>query len=416
MSYHFPPFNSVGAVRPGKFAKFMHEKGHVVHVLTCSTPSVVEGMDLEIPIDCVHAVPAWSINAPAQWLLGGREKVAKSGYMPTGKGCVWLQALGRLYKTLFHWPDAEAGWINVAKAKGRALVAQQKFDLIYVSAPSFSGLIVGAALSRESGIPWVAEFRDLWSDNHSYALPMWRRCIDRAWERRLLKRASALVTISDPLASQLEYHGKPVCVARNGFDPDDLIGLERMLWPAGKLNIAYTGSIYPEHHNVDVFCEGVSLFEREGGSVEVHVVGRNVRPFVDAAKKWNITKSVEVKATVERRVALSMQCSTDVLLFFLWQSGEEGIYTTKLFEYVGAKRPILGIGDEGSDVGGWLRSARVGYVASGARSVADHLHEWALLKKTVGSLHVRPSEGYDFSRHNQFLKLESFMQELLEGS
>lgn len=413
VSYHFPPFNSVGAVRPGKFAKYMHEQGHTVHVLTCSNPAVVIGLPLEVPSKNVHSVSAWSMNTPVQWLLGGRDKVAQSGYMPVRVGRGWLRFLGRWYKTLLHWPDAEAGWIRAAKVKGMDLLAQHKFDLIYVSAPCYSGLIVGASLSREAGVPWVAEFRDLWSENHNYALPMWRRYMDRGWEQRLLKSASALVTISDPLAAKLKRHAKPVWVVRNGFDPDDLIGLEQNFRPLDKLNIVYTGSIYAEHHDVDLFCEGLSLFRLEGGLAEVRVVGRNVRPFVDAAKKWNVTDLVEVEATVERRAALSMQYSADVLLFFLWQGGEEGIYTTKLFEYAGAQRPILAIGDESSDVGDWLRSAEVGHVASGARSVANHLHAWMQMKQDLGALHVRQSAKHDFSRRSQFLKLESLMQGLL---
>lgn len=413
VSYHFPPFNSVGAVRPGKFAKFLYEQGHTVHVLTCSNPSVVKGIQLEIPSENVHSVPAWSINAPVQWLLGGRGRIAKSGYMPVGIGRGWLRVLGRLYKTLLHWPDAEAGWINASKEKGLNLFAEQKFDLIYVSAPSFSGLIVGASLSRETGIPWVAEFRDLWSDNHNYELPFWRRWIDRIWERQVLKSAAALVTISEPLAAKLKRHAKPVWVVRNGFDPDDLIEIKKFLWPKDTLNIVYTGSVYPDHHDVNGFFAGLSLFKQEGGVAKVRVVGRNVAPFIDAAKRWNVTDFVKVEATVERQVALSMQCSADVLLFFIWQGGDKGIYTTKLFEYAGAQRPILVIGEELSDVSDMLRGAGIGYVASRARSVADHLHAWTLSKKNEGPIHFQKSIGYDFSRRSQFIKLKSLMQGLL---
>jgi hydroxymethylpyrimidine pyrophosphatase-like HAD family hydrolase len=221
------------------------------------------------------------------------------------------------------------------------------------------------------------------------------------------------VTISEPLAAKLKHHTKPVWVIHNGFDPDDLIGIEKIFWPIDTLNVVYTGSVYPEHHDVDGFFAGLSLFKQEDGFAKVRVVGRNVAPFIDAAKRWNVTDFVKVETTVERHVALSMQCSADVLLFFIWEGGDKGIYTTKLFEYAGAQRPILVVGEELSDVSGMLRSAGIGYVASGARSVADHLHAWTLSKKNEGPMHFQKSVGYDFSRRNQFTKLEALMQGLL---
>lgn len=415
VSYYFPPYNTVGAVRPGKWAKFLHRRGHTVHVVSAQEPPFVQGMPLEIPPEQVHEARGWSVNAPVDWLLGGRQKVAREGYMGPGRRRPWLQRLGSWYKTLLHWPDAEIGWVGNATQVGRQLLATHEFDLIYVSAPSFSALRVGRKLSRSSSLPWVAEFRDLWSDNHSYAYPAWRRHLERLWEKRLLRTASALVTISAPFVEKLQRLGKPVWEIRNGFDPEDLVDAPVQGTKADVLNIVYTGSVYPDHHDLTTFCAGLAAFRQAGGKANVHVVGRNVAPLLERAREWKVDDWMTLEATVERRKALSLQCSADVLLLFLWSEGSAGIYTTKLFEYAGAHRPILAVGSGRCDVSAWVREAGIGEVATDAARVAESLRLWQQRKLEEGGLSAIPKPGYDFTRDSQFAKLESGLQALLDS-
>jgi glycosyltransferase involved in cell wall biosynthesis len=413
ISYYFPPYNAVGAVRPGKLAKFLHRRGHEVKVVSAGGQPFAAGLPLEIPAERVAYAGGWSVNAPVQMLLGGREKVAREGYMTGRAASPWPQRLGRWYKMLLHWPDAEIGWVAAARVAGRRLLAAGGYDLIYVSAPPFSGLRVGAQLSREFGVPWVAEFRDLWSDNHNYAHPSWRRAIERRWEARLLRTASALVTVSAPLARTLSRFGKPVWEIRNGYDAEDLVGLDAAATgPRDRLEIAYTGSVYPAYHDLAGFCEGLALFRNAGGQARVRVAGRNVAPLLAAARQCNVDDWFEAQATVERREALAMQLSADVLLMFLWCDGEDGIYTTKLFEYAGARRPILAVGPHSGDVGKLITDARIGAVGASAKEVAALLRGWQYSKTSQGRLEVVPMPHNDFSRESQFARLEQRLLQL----
>jgi hypothetical protein len=414
ISYYFPPYNAVGAIRPGKLAKFFHKRGHDVRVISAGNQTFSVGLPLEIPEELVVYAGGWSVNAPAQMCLGGRAKVAREGYQTSRTNAPWVRRLGHWYKTLFHWPDAEIGWVAAALAAGRRLLSVSDFDLIYVSAPPFSGLRVGSQLSREFGVPWLAEFRDLWSDNHAYAFPSWRRAIERRWEARLLRSASALITVSAPLARRLATHGKPVWEIRNGFDEEDLVGLD-FVRPASRnaLDIAYTGSVYLKHHDLASFCEGMALFRARGGQAIVRMAGRNVEPLLAAARQCNVDDWFEVQTTVERREALAMQLSADVLLMFLWRDGEDGIYTTKLFEYAAARRPILAVGPHANDVARLIIDHRLGSIAANADEVAALLTNWWLTKKNHGS--IPPIQGVpnDFTRESQFQRLEKKAIEFL---
>jgi glycosyltransferase involved in cell wall biosynthesis len=415
VSYYFPPYNTVGAVRPGKFAKFLIQNGHEVEVLCALKPPFPAGIPLEVPDKVVHPVHGWSVNAPLHWLLGRRQRTAEAGFQAVGVGRPLARHLGRWYKTLFHWPDAEIGWVGAAVARGLDLMKAKPFDVVFVSAPPFSSLRVGARLGALGGIPWVADFRDLWSDNHAYDHPGWRLALDRRWETSLLKTASALTTVSRPLAAKLKQHGLPTWVVRNGFDPEDFDSVlsAGVRTNSDELLIVYTGNIYTGHHDVDTFCEGLSVFAASGRRVRVRVVGRNVAILTDAARRHGVLSLIDVSFTVPRAEALALQKAADVLLMFLWGGGEDGIYTTKFFEYVGAERPILAIGSPESDVGQWIRSADLGRTAKSPSEVVEQLTNLYEQKLSGGVRHVAANSRYEFTRDKQFSELMGHLHSLL---
>jgi hypothetical protein len=414
ITYCFPPFNSIGAIRPGKLASYLVSRGHDVRVLTCSNQPFPLGLPVEVEPDRVTAVAGWSINAPAEWLAGGRDRVAREGFARLTATSKRMGRLARWYRTLLHWPDAQVGWVRSARRAGHALMRGQRFDLIYVSAAPLSALRVGARLSDEFGVPWVAELRDLWTDNHAYAYPAWRRAIERTWESHLLGSAAAIVTVSAPLAAKLSHHGRPVWEIRNGYDPQDTAGWSAPeATPADELRVVFTGSIYPGHQDTETFCAGIARFFAQGGRIRVAAVGRDLAALAASAVRHNVSHLFEILPTVPRLEALRLQRSADLLLIFLWQGSEEGIYTTKFFEYAGAGRPMLAIGSRTGDVARWIEQSVLGSVASTDLEVEEALELWQARKASAGSLSVPSVAREDFSRQTQFARLEPLLQSLL---
>jgi glycosyltransferase involved in cell wall biosynthesis len=326
-----------------------------------------------------------------------------------------MARLSRLYKSLFHWPDGQIGWVRPAFRAGRRLLEEAHYDVIYASAPPFSGLRVAAALSSLSGVPWVAELRDLWTDNHAGASPGWRLGLERRWEASLLGSASALVTVSAPLAAKLQRFGKPTWEVRNGFDPEDFAQLER---PAALdaaqnvLQLVFTGNVYDGHYDVDVFCAGLAAYVAQGGQVRVHVVGRNTQALRKAADSHGVEALFRFDGVIPRPDALSLQRHADVLLFFLWPGEQgEGVYSAKLFEYAGAARPVLAVGPP-SDVGRLIENAGLGVVCSDAEAVAAQLRRWQRRKLGGERLATDAQPGHDLTRTSQFRLLENHLLRL----
>src|SRR5205807_973392 len=95
-------------------------------------------------------------------------------------------------------------------------------DVIFSSALPPTSHLVARRLSRKARLPWVAEFRDLWTDNHAFQRIQPLLTVERILERWAMREADALVTVSEPLADTLRKRlNKPVFVVPNGYDPDD---------------------------------------------------------------------------------------------------------------------------------------------------------------------------------------------------
>jgi glycosyltransferase involved in cell wall biosynthesis len=399
VSYYFAPFNTVGALRPTRMAEYLRMVGHDLTVLTCANPPYLVGLETTIPPDAIHATREWSVLAPVVWSAGGKEKVATQGFYRGLRSGRLAQGLARLYRAMGCWPDGQMGWGRSALREGRRLLTTQSFDCIVASAPPWTCLRVAATLAREFGLPWVADMRDLWSDNHAYSLPRWRRAVDQRWEAQLLSQAAAISTVSPPLAQKLSRFARPVWVIRNGFSEEDFSDLPQVDgFSQPGVHVVFTGNIYPEQYDCDAFCAGLAICLARGQAVHVHVAGRNIAGLQQAARRHGVTVAFRFAGTLPHSHALAMQRQADVLLTFLWGDGtEQGIYTAKLFEYAGAGRPILAVGPSHSDVGDFIARSGLGRVAGDAAQVASILQELA-----AGSYQQAPSDRRLLHRDAQF--------------
>ena len=95
-------------------------------------------------------------------------------------------------------------------SSGSKVIEEWKPDIIYSSANPFTSLLVAKRLSQKYSIPFVAEFRDLWSDNPYIELPWWRQKIDLKLESSVLNSTKACVTVSEPLKQKLAEKFSPV--------------------------------------------------------------------------------------------------------------------------------------------------------------------------------------------------------------
>ncbi|MGH7232349.1 MAG: glycosyltransferase [Nitrospiraceae bacterium] len=424
ISYFFPPFNNMGAVRVGKTAKYLARRGHEIRVLTAHPQPFQPTLPLEIPHDHVVSTRWININTPAVMAAGGSVRVAAKGHEPrlrSRRMVSMLRSLYRgLYKNVVAFPDDQIGWLPFALRAASRLVQDWKPDLILGSGPPHTSLLVAHRMSRTFHIPWVAELRDLWAESHYYELSEWRRRLDDRLEQSTLRSATGLVTVSEPLAEVLRAkYRKPTEVILNGFDPGDYPSRSNGCRSNDRLRIVYTGMLMwmDAKGGMDPapLCEALRRLGSLADKVRVAFYGRRLEEARALAKTKGVDHLIDIHDQVPYLDALRIQQAADILLMFLWNApSERGVYTGKLFEYIGARRPILAIGPHDNVAADLIRQRCAGVVLNDPDRIAEQLEQW-IGHKQAGRMipALSPDATAGLSREEQTARLDTFLRGLL---
>ena len=409
----FQPYNSLGAIRVGKFAKYLLNRGHEVKVLAAKNPSTLSTLPMDIPEECVTYTGWLNVNFLPEMVFGGQKKVVQQGY---GTGLTGLKRLGLFYRILFHFPDQYIGWLPQAVRVGRKVIRDFKPDLIYASAMPFTSLMVASILGRQYHIPWVGELRDLWTENMNYSFPEWRREADAWLERRTLHSAKALVTVSDSFADKLrEKYSQPVAVIMNGFDPNDYPLPCELLTPNPDiLRIVYTGAVYPNFQDPSPLFEALQQMGAAANSVRIVFYTRYSDLIESQAAKYGVSHLVEIHGLVPYRQSLKTQKEADICLLLLWNNpAERGVLPAKLFEYLGARRPILAVGAVQNPAAVIVCEREAGFFSNDPAAIARKIAGWQEQKLIEGAIPFLSEESNKgLSRQEQYTKLEEFLLSL----
>lgn len=415
VSFFFPPYNQIGAVRNSKFAKYLLRAGHDVRVLCAHEPPVPKNLGIEIDPARVTYSPWYNVNRVPELLLGGREKVAEQGYRRPGWRGRLLAALGQWYAAITNFPDRLIGWYWPGLRAGDRLLREWRPDIIVATTP-ITGLLVGSALARRHGLPWVADMRDLWTDNPvqiSHA-PL-RRLLERWLERRTLGSAAGFVAIAPSSSEKLaQRYGKPVATILNGFDVEDMQRLGDIAPPPGlPLRLLFTGMVYPEHQRLDLLFAALRDMTLAAGQLSVDFYGRNLYPIQELIVKYRVAEIVKVHPPVSYDDSLRLQRAADALLFFTWaNSSQTGILSGKIYEYLAARRPLLLIGPEIDDVTRMVTAREAGELHATPQATAARLAEWIGLKRSGKQLPATPASACaGIDRQSQALQLAEFLKD-----
>jgi hypothetical protein len=413
----FPPFNASGSVRVGKLASFLVRRGHDLRVLTASPLPYPRALPVETARDRIIVTPSLDPFAFLDWMRQKRQAPTGGGASVSLLGTGITGWVSRSVGALVAIPEPQVGWYPYAVAAGRRLFRGWRPDAIYASALPFTAHLVAARLSRSAVAPWIAEFRDHFAGNPYSNLPAWRDPIDRWTERRVVRSASACVTVSEPMAQALrERHGKPTIVVLNGFDARDRVPPHpRTASRDEPLRIVYTGVIYPGRRDPSALFAAIASLGPLRSQIEAVFYGQDLRSVADIAQRHGVSEQVRLCGAIPYAASLSEQQHADLLLLLLCDDAREvGVYTGKLFEYVGAGRPILAVGSERGVAAELVRTRGLGVAVSTPEAIAAHLRQWLNEKRQNGYVSGPPESAKSgLSRDEQFARIDDLLHQLV---
>lgn len=424
ISYFYPPANLISAVRLGKWTKYLglyEIEPWVLTVESCLFPTAgelpIEISETRILRACL-GLEADRVTAPTDTRSSGMQtKDRTESPNPFSTVVATLPRRWRPRRWLWDWcarythvrfPDRTLPWVPPAIQAGSALMRQQAFDAILSSHGPPSSHLIAAVLARRFQLPWVADFRDLWTQNHLIMRRGIKQRLETRLERAVLSGASSLITVSAPLAQQLgALHNKPVAVIPNGFDDEDFRSIQPNPDPE-RFRIVYTGGIYPGKRDPSSVFVGLALWRSAhpdlADRVEIHFVGASPQALSELAIGHGVQNQVFFHPPCANVEALRWQVSADALLLLEWDDpSAKGVYTGKVFEYLGARRPILATGPAGGVVEALLADTQSGELVRDPGAVLRFIDRWWERKQSDGTTRLadRPALLEVFTRRHQ---------------
>ncbi|HUP85925.1 MAG TPA: glycosyltransferase [Acidimicrobiales bacterium] len=388
----------------GKTAKFLERLGHEVWVVTAAGQPLEPTLDVEVDPARVLSTRWLNVGFVAESALGGRGQVVKAGFSAGGRKGAALRSIIKAARSTVVMPDPQIGWYPYAVRDGVRWLAEARPDVIFASAGPYTSLLAGQRIARKLDVPWVAGFRDLWVDNPYREVPKARRLIEGRLERRTVSSASALVTVSEPLADTLRSkYDIPVAVVTNGYDEDDLqTAADATPSAGGRLLISYTGTIVPGRRDPTPLFRAVKSLGLTSDDIRMMFVGRYMDIVTDLSEAEGVASMVEVREPVSHHDAVRLQRESDVLLLLLWDDPRErGVVTGKLFEYLGARRPVLLLGADTGVAASLVTERHAGIATTDPAVARASLERWLQQKREGGVPGVPSDRLTDLTREHQ---------------
>lgn len=341
VSRELPPAIGPHPIRVAKLAKYLPEFGWQPTILTVPVDHAwATDETLSVDLEGVEIIRVPRLLSRAMPPTTERRRNVSD---PTGPVEVQSRRRTGLARRLLV-PDRDILWALPATRRASGLTG--RFDAVLTTAPPFSTHLVGYWLSLRHGLPWTAEYRDNWSMNPLYRRGRVGNLLDRTIEARVLARADAIVTVSEAAAVEIRGNfpssARKLHVAANGFDPDDLPAAAAR---ATTFEIAYAGTL-DRRRDPRPFLEALrrlTVASPEFGEVlRVRLMG-NVSGWIASAAVGAVgQRCVTIDGLLPHREALERASRSAVLLGITTreEAGGAGL-TSKLFEYLGLRRPIL---------------------------------------------------------------------------
>jgi hypothetical protein len=365
VSYLFPPAGGVGALRVSKFVKCLPDYGWKCSVLTASNPSaplIDDALEGDVPGDTL-------VRRARTLDPGGGEEYALSSRSGRRGPLDWCRHVAYRAATSFLAPDPQVLWRPCAMRAGLRLLREVRHDAIIATGPPFSSLVLGAALSRKSGVPLVLNYRNEWditsNDRETGGPWKWTLRMQRAMQRSAIRQARALLATSPSSALHLARTADQ-CGCRvqatwiyNGFDQDDFPPPPSVTRPRTDYGhgthlyrISFVGTLW-DLSPIGPFVSGVQKLTRErpelAERLELVVTGRRTETQERELDRLQglPCKLVRLPFVPHDEAIRIMRESDSLLLLNADRPDTHRIVNAKTFEYMAAGRPIFTVAPDG---------------------------------------------------------------------
>ena len=366
ITYYWPPSGGSGVQRWLKFSKYLRDFNIEPIIYTVDNPSYPikdTSLESEIPLDLeVLKQPIFEPNYFLS-IFGNNKKKESAGFLnpnPT--------LLGRFFQYVranYFIPDARKFWIKPSVKFLSNYLKNNEIDVVITTGPPHSMHIIGLVLKDKFKIKWISDFRDPWTEiDYFQQLPLTKKANKKhhQLEQEVLEKSDMVIVVGETMKKKFLKHNHNIEVLTNGFDSyENSLTIEL----DSNFSITHVGSMNTDR-NPTILWEVLYEISSENidfkNNLRIKFIGKIDDTVIQDIQVFNPKNIVRIPY-LEHEEVRKYQASSQVLLLSINQvPNAKGIITGKIFEYLQAKRPILGIGPEDGDAAAILKKTNVGNI------------------------------------------------------
>ena len=395
ITYYWPPTGGSGVQRWVKFSKYLPEQGWQPVIYTPENPEQLardESLLSDVPA-CAEVIKTRILEPYAVYrrLTGGKQGEEVNPVNAQEKN--WKQRLSLWIRGNCFIPDPRIGWVRPSVRFLKKYLREHPVDAVVTTGPPHSVHLIGRGLKRALGVHWIADFRDPWTEMFYYKHLGLTAASDRRQhrlEQSVLDEADTVISVTPLVQKDFQAKTKtPVVLITNGFDEDDFVGsgscprsaiglrsADARPCPGERLHggtaapdlpafrIVHTGLFAADGNPLNLWD---ALARRCGedpsfrARLEIRLAGKVDRAITDAIRARGLGGNLVELGYLPHDETVREQRAADILLLPLRQEPEYAkVLPGKIFEYLAARRPVLGIGQEDGAAAVVLRDAGAG--------------------------------------------------------
>lgn len=434
ITYYWPPTGGSGVQRWVKFAKYLPSEGWQPVIYTPENPEQL-AVDHSLEADIPEGTEIIKTRITEPYELY-KKFLRRSGHSKEAvevnpvnaqnkslaqKAAMWVR--GNLFR-----PDPRCLWIRPSVKFLKKYLEEHPVDLIVSTGPPQSMHMIGRLLSKETGLPWIADFRDPWTKIFYFKHLSMTKATER-WhqkmERKVLDEASAVVAVS-PLVQQ-EFQSMtrtPVELITNGYDECDFPDMKDTGATGGPdkdFVITHTGLFAADGNPTllwDVLsemCAEDSVFKK---ALKIRLVGKTDTQILEAITESGLEENLTDLGYQPHSTAIEEQRKASILILPLRKEPEyKAVLPGKLFEYLASGRPVLGIGQPDGAMSMILNKTNTGVVVDWEDKISMKKYIDDCWKAHLdGNLTIKDGEISAFTRRNLTRQMAELFDKITEST
>lgn len=422
ITYYWPPAGGPGVQRWLKFVKYLKDFNiePVVYIPENPNYPIIDETFLnEIPEEItIYKHPIFEPYRLAGLFSKKKTKRISSGIIET-KNQSFLEKTMLWVRGNFFIPDARKYWVKPSVKFLSNIIEKEGINTIITTGPPHSVHLIGLGLKKKLELQWLADFRDPWTSigyHKKLKLSKVSQAKHKDLELKVLTTADKIIVTSNTTKNEFEaLTKKPIKVITNGYDRDytNDVALD------SKFTLSHIGSLLDGRNPKNlwkVLSELVTENEAFKEALQIQFAGVVSQDVMQSIKEAGLEPFSDFLGYLTHEEAISVQRKSQLLLLVEIDSPETtGIIPGKLFEYLAAKRPILGIGPKEWEVVDMVTDTNSGHIYNyeAVSDLKSVILDWFLMYQqqnlTVSSIHIKQYSRRELSRKlAEYIQWESY--------